>query len=441
MATEVIQGNIKLKDVTLARGGVSYQIANMFGELVFYEDIFSNTMSGYITVYDTTNLADRLPITAGGDTTITISLTSSEKDKQFDFKKTFYVYRMVDTIVDTTNNNNMTYRLMFASKEFIADSRKRLNCAFGDSEEKGQRLKASKIVDAICQKMLGIPASKLKIEETRYDRHLVCANWTPLQTINFLAKTDVLGFGTTNKEQDSTFVFYEDKDGYKFVSWSTLLEDRLWAGNRVIDEITLDNRNNKQNETETKRDPRIALSYVVRQNFDEIENTVNGMYSNRFIYHNLETKSFVEKKWDYVADFNKISHVEGSQAQALVDTGAKRTDRQEGKESTTLIPAEGHYQNAQDATIQWNQAEMARMAMFDNNVVEVLMTGNSGNVVGNVVTFKMFSPTEYGKDRYEYYELLSGKYLVTKIKHKIDANGYRQELELRKGVFRKRGIK
>jgi len=417
------ENNLFLDSVVLERGDKKIDLRFLFSELVFFEDIYANTMSGYIKIIDSHNLPETFPII--GEEMLTVKFKTTKKSI---FEKTFKIYKCEDYAFNNTKRF-VTYKLFFASEQFLTNQTKRLNRSFG-SEKEG--IRASEIVDTICQKMLDIPAENLKIEKTRFGRHLICPNWTPFQTINYLAVTDLLDGNSDTNDKNSTFLFYEDKEGFKFVSWSTIIEDRLHK-NKVIESLTLTDKT-KFSDVVSERsvDPRQILSFVMPTCFDQISNTSKGLFANRYIYHDIIKKEQFTLEWNYDSDFENISLIEGDSASKL--HGLRKFDT---KEATVIQPGEYHYEHDKDTSVPWKQIHRSRIQQFDNYVIYAEVVGNTGHVLANIINLDIPSTnrTESGILRMNRH--LSGKFLVSKIKHVITADKYTQILELRKGCLRK----
>jgi len=417
------QNNVHIESMTIERNGTSVDIRHVFTEMVFYEDIFANAMSGYVKLLDSHNLPETLPIIGDGSEKIVVTISTNSKAK---FKKEFLIYKCEDYALNGTKQY-VTYKLFFASAPFILNQQKRLRRSFG-SEEQGVR--ASEIVENVCKNMLDIAASKLYVEKSRFDRNVVCPNWTPFQLINHLAQSDILDGGSPTKDKDSTFLFYEDKDGFKFVALSTIIEDALHK-NKAINSLTMTDFSKFSDKEKSIRrsDPRQILSLVLPTCFDQLANASAGLYGNRYIYHDIINKNIRIEEFDYEASFAKF---------ATVDTGSLTGLRSNSpKEATVILPGEYHYENDSKADTPWRQVHRSRIQQLDNYIVYAEVTGNTSHVLANVVNLDIPSTMKENSGKPRMNSHLSGKFLVSKIKHVITAESYTQVLELRKGSLKK----
>jgi len=430
MTVTANQNDIEVKSIILkSDSGKSVDIYDQMVYTSLFEDIFSNGMSGYIKLRDAYNLPETFPII--GEETITFDFTSYSRKKTKDtvFTKTFKIHN-IEAYELEGSHEYVTYLLHFVSVPFFVNQTKRLNRSFG-SETKPMR--ATNIVKNVCEKMLGIPLAQLTTDQTRWERNLVCTNWTPFQLFNHLAETDILDVNEAATDKESTFLFFEDRDGFKFVSWATLIEDRLVTSKEIKQLFFGKSVNNNESVKRSTGVQQVLRWAIVKMN-PLLDNTTKGMFSNRYYYHDIINKTLESVNFDYQQEFPNMSHLEtASNSYPLMN---QRTI--EKKEASFFLPKEYHYANDSKTVRPWRQISRARQAMFENYSIEAEVTGNTGHRLGNVVDAKELpTPKKKGNGDGGKFEQLSGKYLVTKIRHMISSEGYRQVLELRKGVQKK----
>jgi hypothetical protein len=293
-------------------------------------------------------------------------------------------------------------------------------------------MKSNEIVRSICENILGIGSDRLNIEETKFEwKPLVCANWKPFQAINYLAQEDI-NTGIT-EDQNSTFVFFEDKFGFNFVSWASLLEDKF-RPNKEISRITYTPRLEDKSFLKEYSDPTQVIEFLVDEHFDSFQILENGMLSSRYIYHDVIKKTINTVDFDYNTEFDNMSTVESKAVRNKLISQREVTN----SNAFMLLPGEYHYENHTLVGSPWPQMARSRVKQLDNYIVFAEVVGNTGHNLGNVLLFDIPSPLKDEAGDTKNYAHLSGKFLVTKIKHSITKkSGYRQTLELRKGVIKK----
>ena len=59
-----------------------------------------------------------------------------------------------------------------------------------------------------------------------------------------------------------------------------------------------------------------------------------------------------------------------------------------------------------------------------NNVVEVMIAGDSTKNVGGLIDLQFYINNTIGENKYEVDKTLSGQYLITKVRQKINAENF-----------------
>jgi len=400
-------------------GGKEVDLQYLFEYISIFEDIYSNGMSGYIKMRDSYNLPETFPII--GEETVFIKFTSHKAmNRETVFQKTFKIHKIDDWSL-STNEEYASYIIHFVSEPFYNNLTLRLNRSFG-SEMKPT--KSSDIVTNVCENMLGI--KNIRVEKTRFDRNVICTNWTPFQLFNFLGESDISSLKSEVTDKESTFLFFEDRYGYNFVSFASLIEDKF-VGKSNIKHLFFDNDHQPSNSSK-QYDVRQVLDFKIVETASQMKNTSSGMFNNRFFYHDIINKTLTESSFNYDNEFDKMSNIDSRQSYPL------KTHRKiEKKESTSFLPGEYSYKYDTKSNRPWRQISKSRLAMFENFIIQAEVTGSSSHRLGNVVECSVPSSRKNPNGETMRYEQMSGKYLISKIRHVIDNRGYTQVLELRKG--------
>ena len=222
-------------------------------------------------------------------------------------------------------------------------------------------------------------------------------------------------------------------------------------------------------------------------NFDVLENLTNGMYANKLLTHDI-----VRMKYDTL-DFNYIDksiqrketviRSDGSEEEkdkiltaadkknfadsfAHLDQGLLCTSYQKGLGSAdahvSFYPTNfghsevGHFKDGigtktvklgtelgplniiPSRVEQWMQQRIVQNQQINNIKIFIRAPGRSNRMVGDVVDFKIPSPQleDKAKGRPQEHKYLSGKYLVTKLRHHFTREKYQIEFECIKDSFK-----
>ena len=189
-------------------GTKKVDIGDLVTGIEIKEDISQINIQGFVTILDSVNLIDDLPII--GEETLTLEFE--------DFFEGVTKYEFHVSGVDTLGTNNtgtfQAYVLRLQSKDFIKS----------ESIEISQSFKNAKISDFVktIYDEYFISNKDIEIEETfnEGDQIFVVPGLTPFETIILLS-----GKSFSDVNQSSNFLFFERKDKYMFCTHEKLFED------------------------------------------------------------------------------------------------------------------------------------------------------------------------------------------------------------------------
>jgi hypothetical protein len=248
-------------------------------------------------------------------------------------------------------------------------------------------------------------------DKTSGEHKFVIPNLTVDDSIEFLLS-----------ESDSTdhipnYRFYEDSNGFKFKNISTLVKNDskgIWTYDMFNKEI-------KSDDAAKSSDPYKILSYNVIKQLDSRENMLDGLYRQSTLNVDFHKKNSYQTDYTYdkyKEKFIKLqnSHFYGNSEGTPVLT---MTTTRVGHEST-----HGTFASEKHLPKCVNEIQAVRSAydkiMF-NTVMDIQIPGTDHLNVGDVIEIHIPLTTGMGSDidsggldKY-----LSGKYLISKIRHKI----------------------
>ena len=304
--------NIELKGATTpvfdalilnTEAGDAIDLAPLLLEMSLFEDIFSPVLTGYITIYDTINLFDTLPI--NGSETLTTKISSwnysRDKNKDVDYlHRTFDIVRVTD--ISAVNDYSKQYTLHFASPELKINEGTQISKGFTNRT-------ISDVVKNILSNDLKFGdvidrdnSVEAYIENSQYVEPVISFPYMkPFDVINYLT----LKAQRADNPQAANFLFFENKNGFQFRSIDSLLaEIPDEEKSSFIYGTAAQNKNGRQVFTETINKIQIQDCY------DIIRNIRMGLYSSRLYSYNLETGETVEHDYNYVNSFNDTEQQE-----------------------------------------------------------------------------------------------------------------------------------
>jgi len=372
----------------------------MFSSCSIYESIFKQYVSGNINIVDSVGMLENYPIV--GDEYIIISFKSSIDRSVKPYTKVFKIFK-VDNVQDISVKKMQLYTIHFAT-EIMDDSQKRnLRISFKNQRE-------DQIIKSICQDNLRINIANLDIEPSLYERTFVIPGWSPLKAIQHFTNTAVY----PQNSRASNFVFYEDRDGFKFKSLETMMNSES-AG-------TLTTKSMASSED---FEPMNVIEFDIENYFDNIKNSQNGLYGST-----VREVDLIEKT------VNTYTYTNSSmlEPQLKIDEDAFPIRTKIGEDDTNrkIINStnNGNYSNGFNSIPK----RLFSLQQFENYKINAKIIGNTNFVVGKKVEFDLKSIQR--KNTEEKHKYLSGHYLLTDLWHNFTATEHHMMATLRKPSFK-----
>lgn len=372
--------------------GTVYNITSMVAELSIFEDIFSNTLTGELVIADGNGASDIMNVT--GNDKLTVEMFHGEDIQIHEF----YVYATTNRI--RNNNTSEVYKLQFCSLESILNENTRLYSAFTGTNAESVRSIFRNYISS---------SKPLGVEETHGQFKFVMPSWTPFEAINFYA-----GRSVSEESKGSFFLFYETMKGFNFRCMDTLLQEEPdytyhyspVSGNHAEKDIT----NIREYEVVSMGD------------------TVKGVkedYTTLWT-HDLVRKKIVKRRYE----------PEGlEQANGFgIDMKARRDVF--GSETVFKPETRNVHTQTKDYTYDAIQNKVSSIRRFGNQKIRFLAFGNRDLLVGKTLDMKFLQTrviTETNKEDAED-KTLSGKYLITAVRHIFKAQDYHVSVEVVKKV-------
>ena len=473
-------GEYEIEEIKLfSSSGNIIPLNGLMMQLSLFENIFSPTMSGQITLLDTNSIVLNLPIIGQEYLSFKIKTASfgNEGTDIIDYTENVFSIYKIDTRLMSDGAEAIV--LHFASPEMMRNSRTRVSKSYTNSIDK--------IVIDILQNERYLNSKKdLFIEETVGVRKLVAPNSLPFTFIQKLASEAI-----SQEHGSPYFMFYENKDGIHFRSLDSLYKQPV-----VAEYNTGKFSHQKGSGTVVKdvlEEYSRPINHQIVQANDMLSNVRGGLLGSQLITHNVFNKSYSVKTHRYFENFgdngrlgdnpiynnNKIDEF-GNTVDSFTDANihlhptskvgendaqhyVEQTSRSSaggfisgvkaafgalfggggddgGEVGETTIATTPYSPNRIENALLHRQAKFLELRKGLSLVVEV--HGMTNMAVGQTINFEMLVVGEtHGKSKADPY--YSGKYLITQLrhdflevpqrKHTIDMtivkDGYSEELE------------
>lgn len=278
-------------ELTNFDGSQTIDLSNIFVDLNVYEDMFHSQITGDITIEDTLELVECLPIIGEEYLTIKWHVPTTDIDDHFNTGR-LRVYKVGDRAASGAKaGRGSSYTLYFVSEEAIVNLNNAISRSFNTKT-------ASEIASIIYRDYINSD-KVFDVEETEGKLKLIIPRWNPFKSLNWLANTKAV-----NKKYDADFFFYESLNGstgpkFNFRSLSSLFEqDPSFSIEFQVQNIS-DGNGHKNSSTASYN----IESFQFSKNADVIDNMANGMYTQTWILHDPLRKKFVISKPNYLNDF------------------------------------------------------------------------------------------------------------------------------------------
>ena len=416
--------------VILTANGSNINITNQWFALELCEDLFSTSISGTLMVEDSHNFLRHGPII--GQEQIRISFMTpgvgSERITKF-----FRIYKVGQRDLKE-NGKVQTYKLHFISNETVINSQDKCNYAL---EEKT----VEEMITTIFSKHF--PDSNIEIKAGTKNTHtFVLPNRNPFSCINWLTKRAI----SSDNVNDCSFVFYQDLDGFKFDTVVNMLK----RSPKQKYDYTLQNL---RNEISTFRNVHESFTTPDKMYFentsDKLNEIQNGMYSSSIFLHDLTTKTYTAKTYDYFEHFNAL--FEGENENPILAQTEQEKSNERPQTMINYYPKssgsvgsptlDGINENAfdshnNDIYEQWVLFRESLEQQIQTHKIILTIPGDSRRRVGEMVHFTFPSPQpQRNIDLESFDNYVSGKYLITSIKHYMTRLDYKTNLELSRNFF------
>ena len=382
-----------------------FEISGGNPSITYYESLKSPSISLSLQFIDVDQLISREGITGGEYIDLSIKVPGFD-DFVINPDKHFLMLNSVKDVKTTSNKQIAT--LEFVSVESIINETSRVSKRFSGNI-------SDLVMELLIGDKKGIQTSKNLDKDQAFNKYSFIGNMKrPFDTIQWLcpkAATD---------DKNCGFLFYETLDGYFFKSIQNLLDSDAIVYEKPEKPVESDFR-------------------IIENNLDSSNdigmNCRLGMYANKTIYVDLETGT--TKTTDYkISEIglkkppklpNGLEDFPTRLMLRLLDKGAmqKGSKKDEGEKETELA-------------IFQNKA-YARNNLLFSQALSISVPFNPEMRAGQMIEVKLpvkksdeQEQTEYGSERDND---ISGKYLVSELKHSIGNRKANTQLKLIRDVF------
>ncbi len=442
-------GEYEIEEIKLfSSSGNIIPLNGLMMQLTLFENIFSPTMSGQITLLDTNSIVLNLPIIGQEYLSFKIKTASlgSEGTDIIDYTENiFFVYKIDKRIMADSAEAIV---LHFTSPEMMRNNRTRVSKSYTNSIDK--------IVIDVLQNERYLNSKKdLFIEGTVGVRKMIAPNNQPFTFIQKLASESI-----SLEHGSPYFMFYENKDGIHFRSLESLYDQPIIAKYNTGDFVNQgDGGTVVRNVLEEYSRP---LSHQIVQANDMLSNVKGGLLGSNLITYDIYKKSYNKKSFRYFQNFRDYGRISdnpiyntnvidefGNTVDNFTDANIHLHPTSKVEENDaqyfTDVATSPYSPNRIENGLLHRQAKLLELKKGVSLIVEV--HGLTNIAIGQTINFEMQVVGEtHGKSKADPY--YSGKYLITTLRHNFSVvpsrnhtiimtivkDGYNEELEQNTGA-------
>lgn len=388
-------GDVNIKYITLknTKVGASINPIDQITGFDIFEDMAKPTLYATVFFNDNIGLIEDFPIIGEEEIEIEFETPGQSATTKYKFRS----FELTN-VTKNVNGKGATYTLRCVSEEHLYNNSDLVTQSFQDT--------LSNIVPVILSKYLKTKKEVI-IDPTKGIQTLAVPRLNPLQTIDMIRKRAV-----SQKFPASSYVFFENQAGFNFKTVEGLLKDgKANIGTRVFNAA----QNVMANKETQANAFRTMLKFEQIAAMDSNKKAAEGVFKAVTKSFNISTKEFAEGNnfnlknvFGALEKFDKTAQIPNSDD--FIDKFASGTPKSFFVPVDTLRP-----DNFIDTAVALRNSFAV---LLNSNIIRVLIHGDSGLKVGDVVTLDMPSMTGT-TDRKKDDKMVAGNYLIVRLRHMI----------------------
>lgn len=403
-------GDVSIDKVQVVTSSGFYQdITAQVINIEYFENIISPFISGCITVRESLDLVNLFPFAGEEFVDIEVSTPTLQQSK---IKGRYYIHKLSER--ELIGDRNVVYRLHFISVEAIIDMNKKISKVYtGNISDIVKQL--------LTDKVNGLQTTKSIITDpTIRDAKFIANFWSPTQCINHLLEYAV------NKNNTPNFVFFENRDGFYFISLESLYTNGV-KQEFVYDKYTRDNLNSKGASTKNiSEDYKRILDLNIPVGFSYIDRIKSGSLSSKLISWDVTRKKYNVKLYNLFERFDKQVHL---------NKFPLASNRAIFKSNSAIINLPRQTDNfagfGDTSNYKILQERNSLMVLSSQSSIRIVVPGRTDYTAGQKVSVKLDKVEPVSKKDVDTEDkMFSGNYIISAINHYISREMHECHMEL-----------
>jgi len=403
-AGDVSVGKVRV----ISQSGFYQDIANQIIGIQVFEDLLSPFITGTLIVKDSLDLINLFPFVGEEYVELDIKTPTLQKGN---ITGKFYIYKMTDR--EMLRDKQVVYQLHFTSQDALIDLNKSISKTFTG--------KVSDIANTLLtDKVNGIQSkNKNIVEETSNSTKYTSNFWSPIKNLLYLTEQAV------NKNNSPSYTFFENRDGYNFVSLEFLYKQPIIAS-FTFDNYIRDNRPLGGSVKNIEQDYKRIIGIKIPTGIDYIDRITSGVYGSRMYTHDIASKKISSKNFDMLQNSKKQNRLNE------FPPASKKVIYRYG--STVMFKPKyyNNFSNFGDVTNSGIiQERISLLKQAESTKIQIVVPGRCDYTVGKKVYVKLNKIEPLSKtDKNTIDNMFSGNYIISAINHFITKEKHESTLEL-----------
>jgi hypothetical protein len=410
-------GDVDVRDITIiTSNGFAQTITPQVVGIEIFEDIFSTFITGTLTIRDSHELSNILPLI--GEEVLRFEIATPSLPADQTYKGEYYIYKMDNRT--KTAEREILYTLHFISKEAIIDLNKKTSKAYEGPP--------SDIILNICTDMQwGLETKKQIFAENTNNKIKYISNyWSPTQNIQYVCDHAL------NASDSPSMIFFENKHGFSFVALESLYTAGGLKQKFIWDNYTAEINPGGGSSKDIEKDYQRVMELDTPLTFNYMDRLKSGMYGSELITYDIMTQQYTHL--GYAPKFTDHKHLNeypiwtdkvAARAKSVVIHGRKYFNN-----------FEGHGDVTNNKFIQKRKSLLAQAEAYK---VIITVLGRTDYTAGQRVLLEIPKAAQIKEkdstDEQVNDNIMSGVYLISAICHVIDKELHTCVLELIKESF------
>jgi len=420
-------GDIVIETVYLTScSGFKMNVKEQLASIVLYEDLFSNSLSGFITLIDALNLSKHMPIIGNETLNITFTTPGIESQQRKKISLALKVYKVSSKEKVGGSQNQVLLSLEFVGEEFFFNSGTKITKAY--KNQPYSDMVRNIFYDYIIPNNEINPSpttengkDKLIIFDTYGMKNIIIPNWSPLYSINFLASRAMYSGNT----EMCDYVFYQNLEGcHVFMPISFMKSLPTCASYKHVPAQHSAGKLLQDN----------ATRVTVTNHGDKLRDFSTGTYGGLLTTFDATYKKIEYDIYTYKNKFQEQIHV--SKHPVLPNRNENFSSKIFAHKK--FLPKHSYkYDDIEDndSYLDFSLNRHSLMNQLGGISVEIDVPGDSRRRAGDVIQLEIVSQEDTSKKNEWRDMYLSGRYLISRIAHHIGRNEYNMILTLTKDSF------